>query len=422
MLKVSKLALTALLFLPALSACNQSDKNVEISLFHRWPNEPKKSYFDKIIEQFEQENPGITVKVDKVLNDAYKDKVRVLVGSSNPPDVFFSWSGEFANNLVRSGRVMDLTDMLNEDGTWSGQIVQNQIEPFKLDGKVYGIPWAMHSKSMFYNKDLFEQHGLAVPTTFDELLEVCRALQEKGITPIAFGSQAPWPISHYLGTLNQRIVDPEVIARDYNRATGEFTDPGYVEALARFKELSAYMNPDPNALDHETIRNNFIAGKTAMAYLQSAEIKYLVEGAQFEFDAFNFPAIEGGKGDPSQLTGAPEGFMISKTTKHPQEAMRLLKFLISKSTGEQLTRDTGEMSTIRGAVNADTAPPAIVEAAQQVEQAQGMTMWLDNALDSTIVDAYLRGTQLLIGGEKTPEQVMRDVQQAAQKVRTEAAQ
>ena len=75
-----------------LAACGGSepeaaDGQVTIDFFHRWPNEPKNSYFADLVERFEEENPDITVNVESVLNDAYKDKVKVVAGSANAPDL-----------------------------------------------------------------------------------------------------------------------------------------------------------------------------------------------------------------------------------------------------------------------------------------------------------------------------------------------
>jgi raffinose/stachyose/melibiose transport system substrate-binding protein len=391
--------------------------DVELKVFHRWPNDPFKSYIDGVIAEFEAANPGIRITTEQVLNDAYKDKIRIVVGSANMPDVFFSWSGEFAHNLARSGRVADLTPVLAENPDWAASIVPSQIEPFKMDGKVYGVPWQMDGKAIFYNRDIFEEHGIEQPETFSELLAVCAELREAGATPLLFGSRLPWAISHYIGTFNERIVPPEVISVDYNRASGEFTHPGYVEALEKFAELATTcMNRAPNAIDHETTRNNFIAERGAMAYLQYAEMGFL-RAAEFDYGFFVFPPIEGGEGRQHTLQGAPQGWMISASTQHPAEAAKFLQFLISPEMGAKLTEATGIISPVIGAVTGESATPQQLEAFEQIMNAGDPYIWLDTALDSSVADAYMRGAQLLLDGQMTPEQVMVQVQEAAKRVR-----
>ena len=119
--------------------------------------------------------------------------------------------------------------------------MESQMVNYTLDdGMVYGIPFRLDAKLFFYNIDQFEEAGVEVPTTFDELIEACKKLQDAGLTPIAYGNQEKWPASHYIGTINQMTVSDEVRAKDYTPTTGEFTDPGYQEALEYYEQLIPY--------------------------------------------------------------------------------------------------------------------------------------------------------------------------------------
>ena len=160
------------------------DKTV-ITFFHRWPNEPKGPYMDQVIAAFEAENPDIDiVLIDPVLNDSYKEKIRVLVGSSEIPDVFMSWSGSFGENLVKSGRVLPVDDMIAQYPEWSSQIIESQWGPFNYNDIQYGIPWSMDGKVFYYNKTVFDELGLSIPETWDEFISLLDTL-------VAAGSEAP---------------------------------------------------------------------------------------------------------------------------------------------------------------------------------------------------------------------------------------
>ncbi|WP_167133061.1 extracellular solute-binding protein [Paramicrobacterium chengjingii] len=409
----------AALALP-LAACSAdggaSDGQVEISFFHRWPNEPKKTYYDEIVKQFEQQNPGIKVNVERVLNDSYKDKVKVVAGSANAPDLMFSWSGTFTKELVEGGNVMDLGPWLKENSDFADSFHPSQLEPFNIDGAQYGLPVGMQSKVFFYNKDVFDDLGLDAPTNWAEFTSVLDSIKSKDMTPIEYGAQDQWTIAHWVGTLNQRTVNPDVFESDQDPSKGEFTDPGYVTALKRFQELSEYMNDDMAAINHEVARNSWVAGDAPIFYAQSAEVGYFGD-AQFDYGTFNFPAVKGGEGDPKQLTGAPEGFVIAKNTKHPDETKRLLEFILSKENGVKYMEDTGELSPIKGAVDEADVPQIVKDMSDDIIDASQMTPWLDNAYDPQIVQVYLSETQLMLGGQQTPEGVMKKVQEAAERTR-----
>ncbi|WP_134699705.1 ABC transporter substrate-binding protein [Ammoniphilus sp. YIM 78166] len=397
-----------------------SGETVTLKFFHRWPKDPDKSYFDQVVKEFEQANPNIKIETEAVLNDSYKEKIRVLLGTNNPPDVFTSWSGEFAYKFVRGDKVLDLTPHLQKDQAWANQLVQTQFPPFTLDGKIYGAPMTLDGKTFFYNKEIFKQLNLEVPKTWPEFIQTLQKIKDSGITPIAFGNKAPWAVSHYIGTFNQRMVDQETRMKDYNRATGTFEDPGYVEALRKLNELSPYFNKDVNALEHQFARQTFIDGKAAIGYFQKAEIGLIEPNIKFEIGFIDFPQIDGAKGNPTYLTGAPEGWMISSLTKHPEEALKFVKFLTSKEMGEKYVKDVGKLSAVQGTVHANTATPTQIEAVDRVMKAEGFSLWLDTDMDIKIVDAYLAGAQQMLAGQKTPEEVIADVQKAAAQVRTEA--
>ncbi|KAF6603391.1 MULTISPECIES: ABC transporter substrate-binding protein [unclassified Bacillus (in: firmicutes)] len=396
------------------SQSSSSDGKVTLKFFHRWPKEPEKSYFEEAVKEFEAAHPDIHIQTEAVLNDSYKDKVKVMLGTTSPPDIFFSWSDRFAYKFIKGEKALDLSSYYQQDKHWSSQLVQSQIKPFTHDGKQYGVPWQMDAKSFFYNKDIFNTLHLKPPATWDELITVCEKLKENGYIPISFGTKAPWTISHYIGTLNQRMVDEKTRAKDYSPETGEFTDEGYVKALEKLQELLPYFTKHVNSVDHEYVRQQFTSGKAAMIYAETAEIK-LVEPVNLGL--FPFPKISGEKGSPRALTGSPEGFMISSKTKHPKEAMEFLQFLTSKKMGEKLIKDVGKYSAVQGTATENNSTPIQREAVQDIVRAETMVPWFDMDVDVEIADVYAAGVQQMLGGTMTPREVMNSVQKAARQVK-----
>lgn len=408
------LALAMAICLSLLCTVALADK-VTVNFFHRWPNEPKNSYINSLIDEFEAANPDIDIVADCVLNDSYKEKIRVLVSTDALPDVFFSWSGVFGENLTRSGRVLALDDVMARDSEWSSQIVEGQWAPFNYNGKQYGAPWSMDGKAFFYNVDVFNELGIEIPTTLNELYAVCEKLKENGYDePISAGFSAPWAVSHYLGTICQRVVDPEVLAKDYTGG-GDFSDPAYIEALNIFKKLGEYMTSDPCSVDHEFARNAFIMGVSPMCYMQLAEMKYMRDDEELNYAFFNFPAVEDGKGDPGQLTGAPEGMMISATAKPEvqEAAIKFMEFVISKEGGHRMIAECGEISCVKGAWDETNCDEKQLEAINLILAATEPAVWQDCATEATIANAFMNGGQLLLTGDMTAEDVMTSVQTAA---------
>jgi raffinose/stachyose/melibiose transport system substrate-binding protein len=416
----------ALFLFPLIAACSTSvdkvDESqsegevVEIDFFHRWPNEPRKSFYDQKIAEYMEANPNVKINVDAVLNDSYKEKIRVLVSSDNLPDVFTSWSDSFALNLVSSERIMPLNEVLAADKEWSSKIIESQFSGFTFNDVTYGVPFTIDGKAFFYNKDIFKENNIQVPSTYDEFIDALDKLQAAGYeTPLVEGLTNTWAISHYMGTIFQRLLDPAVTAVDFNDATGEFTDPGYVKGLNVFKELTKYMGDVSTAIDHEAARNMFGNGEIPIVYMQFAEIKLVEDIGGVDFGFFNFPAFADGKGDPKALTGAPEGWMLSKNA--PPEAVDFLKFLTSEETAFEFTKTDGQLNAIKGAVTVENTSPARMEAYEIVLNASATAPWFDNAVNINIGDIFMRGGQSLATDQMTPEDIMKDVQDEAARLK-----
>ncbi|HWO76467.1 MAG TPA: extracellular solute-binding protein [Bacillus sp. (in: firmicutes)] len=427
MKKVLRFLLVVLLSSSFLAACSSSqDSNgdasngdqVVIDFFHRWPNEPRKSFYDERIAEFEKLHPNVKINVDSVLNDSYKEKIRVLVSNDELPDIFSSWSDSFAANLVSSGRIMELNDIIADDPEWSGNIIESQYAGFTFDESTYGIPFTVDGKAFFYNKKVFEENNIAVPKSYDELIDVLDQLKEAGYeTPLVEGLTNAWAVSHYMGTIFDRVIEHDVLVKDYTPETGEFTDPGYIRGLEIFKELTTYMGDVSTAIDHETARNMFAAGEVPVLYMQFAEVKYVQDAGDVEFGFFNFPPVEDGEGRPESLTGAPEGWMLSKNA--PPEAVEFLKFLTSEETAKAFTKADGQLNAIKGGVTEENSNPTSLEAYQIILDASDVAPWFDNAVDISIADIFMRGGQELATNQTTPEEIMKKVQEEAAKLRNQ---
>ncbi|NRD77176.1 extracellular solute-binding protein [Bacillus sp. BRMEA1] len=397
------------------STSNANNGKITLTFFYRWPNEPYKSYFKSVIADFEKQHPNIQINEITALNDDYKQKANVLLGSSTPPDIYFSWAGEYGQKFIRDGVALDLSKYFQQDSSWSNSLIASQVNFFKKDDKFYGVPLFTDSKLFFYNKDIFDKLHLTEPKTWDEFISDLKAIKKSGTTPLILGNKASWAAAHYVTALNQRLVPKDVLDKDLSYQGAKFTDPGYVEALKKLNELKTYMNDNPNAIAHDEARNLFLGGKAAVTFLETMEITYMKD-ATFKWGTFKVPTIEGAKGDQDGLIGAPEGFMIHSKTKHPKEAMEFLEFLTSKANGEKLIKDTGLASTVDGAVNTNTATDHEVDAMNLIKGAKNMEIWTDSALDSRIFKPYGDGVQAMLGGSMTPEQVMKSVQDAAKQV------
>jgi raffinose/stachyose/melibiose transport system substrate-binding protein len=415
LLAMTALATGILASLPALA----QDKTV-VSFLHKFPEPENMAYFEAAVSEFEAANPTIDIVMEAVADEPFKDKIRVLMASDQVPDIYFSWSGEFGRKFAREGRALDLTAAL-AGPEWQGRFAAASLEPFQFEGKQFGIPVNVDSKYMIYNKAIFEKHGLAVPTTFAEFIALNDALLAAGEVPIAYGNQSPWAATHYIGDLFAKMVPDDVRQADYQLlapADQLYTHPGYAEALALYQSFGekGYFNNGANAISHQQARGAFIAGRSAMVYLELVEFYMLVDTpvAQQGWGFFPMPPMEGAAGNNDLLTGAPDGFLISAKTEHPAEALTFMNFITSPEQAAKYVSTTGMTSAVIGSVTDATTTPETLAGLKALEDAAGMALWLDTDMDTASANVILAAGQGLLSGDETPEAVMEKVRAAAQ--------
>lgn len=399
---------------------DESDKIV-LKFLHKWPQPEYAPYFEEVVKEFESQNPDIKIKMEAIADEPIKDKLRVILGGSEVPDIMFSWSGEFARKFVRADAALDLTPYLEEDAAWKDSFIPASLQPFSSDGKNYGIPLRFNGKFFVYNKEIFDKHGLQAPKTWDEFLNVLDTLKEEGETPLMLGNESPWAAIHYLTGLNQKMVDQEVRMNDYNPRSGEFTDSGYVKSMELLAELNekGYFMDNVNSSSHDMVKQMFFAGKGAIFYVELEEFQDVEDALKGNWGFFPMPSIADGNGSQKYITGAPDGFIVSSKSKHPKEAVEFLKFLTSKENSLKLVKDIGWPSPIEGATNPDTALKQVAEGVDYMKQAEGMAEWLDTDVHAKVADVYLSNIQLLLDGSKSPDEIIKEVQAVAKQVQSE---
>jgi glucose/mannose transport system substrate-binding protein len=156
-----------------------------------------------------------------------------------------------------------LNDLYAEE-EWEDKFPEELLELISQDGNIYSVPVNIHRGNvLWYNKAVFEEHGLEAPTTFDEFFEVAEALQAEGVTPLALGDNEPWTAVHLLETVLLGTLGSD----GYNSLwSGElsFDSPEVREALENFDRMLEYINDDHAALNWQDAAQLVANGEAAM--------------------------------------------------------------------------------------------------------------------------------------------------------------
>ncbi|RKN42512.1 extracellular solute-binding protein [Streptomyces hoynatensis] len=178
----------AVLSLGALTACGDDGGDGGDSL-QLWimegTNPDAEPYVESLKEAFEEQT-GATLDVQFIQWADAHDKITTAMAGDELPDVAeigTTWAPEFG----AAGALTDLSETIESEGL-ADDLVPALREAATVDGAVYGMPWYAGTRSLMYRKDIFEEHGLQAPTTWDELRDV--ALQLKELEP----DMIPFPV------------------------------------------------------------------------------------------------------------------------------------------------------------------------------------------------------------------------------------
>ncbi|MCK2244994.1 MULTISPECIES: extracellular solute-binding protein [unclassified Crossiella] len=319
---------------------------------------------DTVLNPIEQQSvdrftrAGGAAKLETFGNDPYKQKLRVALGSPNPPSAFFNWGGGNLKEYVDAGKVADLTPLLAEHPGLGEAFLPNVLDAARLDGKLYGLPMrGMQPVVLFYNKEVFAAAGARPPGTWDELLALVETFKARNVQPIALAGSQAWTELMWAEYLLDRIGGPEVFRAVKGNPEG-WRHPAVLESMTRLKDLidRGGFGRDFAGVGYDLGGASTILaqGKAAMHLMGSWEyVNQLGQSPEFvKRDALGwvpFPALPGGKGDPRDLVGNPANFYsVAAGSSTVDQAKKFVATQLHDPAYVQALIDAGDVPAVTG--------------------------------------------------------------------------
>lgn len=388
-----------------------------ITWWHNSNNEPGKSFYEQLAQDFEAENPGVTVDVQAMAHEDMVDKLGAAFQSGDMPDIYMERGGGELADRVEAGLVRDLTDDAAEEITKVG----GSIAGWQVDGQTYALPFSMGVVGFWYNTELFERAGITeAPATMDELYSVIDQLKGAGITPLSIGAGDKWPAAHYwyytaLRSCPQDVLEETVTSLD-------FSDPCFVQAGEVVEELLDKEPFNPGFLttpaqEGATSASGLLATGRVAAELQGHWEPGVMQGLTEDGEGlgerigwFPFPEVEGGQGDPAAQLGGGDAWAVSEGA--PDAAVDLVKQLLSDEVQQGFAENDMGLPTNPAAADS-VSDPALGELIKVRDAAPFIQLYFDTAFGTSVGGAMNDEVALLFAGEATPQDVVDATQQAA---------
>lgn len=258
-------------------------------------------------------------------------KTTQAAGGDESIDIaFFSSTG--ISSFAENGMLTNLQPYLDEDAEWAGIFEESMLSSCTFENEVYGIPWQGAYPVLVANEDIFAEAGIEIRDdwTYDELLEVCETLKEKGYygLGVASGYNA-WLVRQ--SYLNGFENEEDLAA--FNRGEIPVTDEKVKAAFDRVKGLydNNYCYPGEGAIaaTDDEIKVGVSNGKVALAATTNSGAASMIEECGIEnARVVNFPTIS--NSSSQNLLGAPDVYIVPSNAKNPEAVKDVLKYLTSE--------------------------------------------------------------------------------------------
>lgn len=396
-----------------------------------WTWSPITRTAEKMIDAFEKANPDITIDYTNYnYNPEYLQALSAASASDNLADIVGLQPGSLTQTY--SDYLIDLSDYAKAEwgDDWTSvydNVTQSQLQLGNKDGDDghYILPIETQDIYVEYNKTLFEQLGLKVPTTYDELVEVSKTLRDNGYAPLFFGGADGWQHVNLLLMCTSQISD--TLFDECQNGEKAWTCDEMKQAMTNYKKLfddGVMQDGSLSSTSYSDGTTLFLAGQAGMMLLGSWWAQeYTSEDvsdavANWDYDYFYLPALEEGLSDLKAIGGVDFGYGITKNCENPDLAW---KALVSFATGEGAQEIANDMNNHLSYPNIEPDTSAMVErdGLQNVvdefnRSGKDIAAGLVNQriAEPTIETAIQEAMQGLIGGTYSVDEATQHIQDA----------
>ena len=278
-------------------------------------------YMNKVISEFEKQNPDIKIKwVDVPFSEGEKRTLASIL-SDNPPDLI-NLNPDFSALLAQKGALYQIDDKYSE------QFNHEIIEVLKYQDKLYSLPWYATSAITVYNKDLALKSNIKLPKTYDDILEIAPQIKQKTNTFVMLPN----------------ITENDTMARILNKygvnLNKNITSEKSQKVFEMFKELyiKGYIPKETITQTHREALEKYMSGQIVFFQAGANFLNMIKENSPSVYEVTDvLPQLTG---DLGQNDFSLMNFVIPLRAKHKNEALKFALFLTNYENQLELAKLT----------------------------------------------------------------------------------
>jgi raffinose/stachyose/melibiose transport system substrate-binding protein len=415
-LAAGALLLAASLGLTACSDSGSGDEGADAKTLTLWHYEGPTSAMGvawaKAIELFKASHPGVEVKFEEKSFEQIQQNAGMILNSDSAPDILeYNKGNATAGLLSKQGLLTDLTEESGKRG-WDKKLSPSLQTTTKYDddgimgsGKTFGVPNYGEYVMVYYNKDLFTKHKVAVPTTLTEFESAMDTFVKAGVTPLSVGG-AEYPAQQIFYELALSKAD-RAFVDDYQLYKNKvnFQGPEFTFGAQTFADWvkKGYIAKNSAGIKAEDMGVAFTQGKFPIMISGSWWYgRFASEIKDFQWGTFLFPGNTLHPGSSGNLWVVPTkskakslAYDFIDITMQPE-----VQNLLGNNGGVPVAADTAGIT--------DAKNKELIDNFAKISSSDGLAFYPDWPAPG-YYDVMVGGVQGLINGSKTPQQMLDEV-------------
>ncbi|MCF4098126.1 ABC transporter substrate-binding protein [Maritalea mediterranea] len=372
-----------------------------------------KAAFEALIAGFEKEHPDVTVKWNLFDHEGYKTSIRNFL-TADAPDLANWYAGNRMLPYVNAGLFEPVDDVWEENGL--NESLASAAASMTIDGKKWGVPYTYYQWGVYYRKDLFEEHGIEVPTNWDEFKAAGETLKENGITPITIGTKYLWTAGGVFDYLNLRTNGYD-FHMALTRGEVPWTDERVRATMNNWKELldAGFFLENHAAYSWQEALAPMVQGEAAMYVMGNFAVAPLREAglSDDQLGFFQFPVINP---DVPLAEEAPtDTIHIPANAKNKEDAKKFLAYLARADVQTEINKTLGQLPINK---NSEVADDKFLQAGLKMLSSTegGIAQFFDRDAPAEMAKVGMEGFQEFMVKPDRLDQILERLEKARQRV------
>ena len=330
----------ALAMLLSLCSFALADDVVELELVFHKPEASAIAGLQAVIDAFNAQNPGIRVVLNQIPDTETVMQTRAQ--TNEMPDMFSCATSTMYEIMFADGMIMDLTGQ-----PFLSNVQESTLVLAAYEGRNWRLPYSLSYYGLYVRTDIFEEQGLAYPTTWDELMDVCAKLKAAGITPFALPDKTfvYQRMERMMSYMAEDDSEFKQIAAGELEAKDSVVLKAYAEASL---QLAENMTVESLGAEYTESYQQLLAGQAAMTINGQWSLTTLKD---YDPDVkIALIPLPNPLGESKVVISIDTSFCISSSTKHPDECLKFLDFLSQPENAQTYTDIEGSPNVVNGVV------------------------------------------------------------------------